>query len=392
MEKDRRITIVSIILWAVCIIALFAYYKVFRNDGSSKNEQQVMEQTNNDIQGNGSDSEYEIKAKKMLNEMTLAQKVGQMFFVRCPDTNAVEVVKEYNVGAYILFAKDFADSTKSQIKSKIDSYQGNAEIPLLIGVDEEGGTVTRVSRFTNLRSEKFKSPLELYKEGGLEAISRDTAEKSKFLSEFGINVNFAPVCDVATDESAFMYSRTLGQSVSETSEYVKQTVHQMNSSNMGSVLKHFPGYGNNKDTHVGSSSDDRSMDDFREKDFLPFKAGIEAGASCILISHNVVKCMDPSNPASLSAKVHEVLRNELNFNGVIITDDLVMDAITGVTDESKAAVKAVLAGNDMLISSSYDKQIKAVIDGVNNGEIPEDTINKSVVRILCWKMSLGLIK
>ena len=102
--------------------------------------------------------------------------------------------------------------------------------------------------------------------------------------------------------------------------------------------------------------------------------------------------MDATNPASLSDKVHEILRNELKYNGVIITDDLVMDAITGVTDESKAAVKAVLAGNDMLISSSYDKQIKAVIDAVNSGEIPEDTINKSVVRILCWKMSLGLIK
>ena len=125
---------------------------------------------------------------------------------------------------------------------------------------------------------------------------------------------------------------------------------------------------------------------------MPFIAGIEAGARCVLISHNVVKCMDTVNPASLSEKVHQVLREELGFNGVIITDDLVMDAITGVTDESKAAVKAVLAGNDMLISSSYEKQIKAVIDAVNSGEIPEDTINKSVVRILCWKMALGLIK
>lgn len=392
MDKDRRITIVSIILWAVCVIALFVYYKVLKPEESSNNNQQAIEATNNGSGSQEVDSEDEKKAKKMLNEMTLTEKVGQMFFVRCPDVNAVSVVKEYNVGAYILFAKDFADSSKEQITTKIASYQNNAKIPLLIGVDEEGGTVTRVSRFTNLRSEKFKSPMELYNEGGLEAVSKDTADKCSFLSSFGINVNFAPVCDVATDQEAFMYTRTLGQNVNETSEYIKQTVHQMNSSNMGSVLKHFPGYGNNKDTHIGSSSDSRSMDDFREKDFLPFKAGIEAGAPCVLISHNVVKCMDPVNPASLSEKVHQVLREELGFNGVIITDDLVMDAITGVTDESKAAVKAVLAGNDMLISSSYEKQIKAVIDAVNSGEIPEDTINKSVVRILCWKMALGLIK
>jgi beta-N-acetylhexosaminidase len=370
---------------------LFGYY-TFVDDGDNKSkkrsgkENEVIEQTDN------RENEYENKAKEFIANMTLAEKVGQLFFARCPQQGAQSAIKDYNIGAYILFAKDFADSSKEQITTKIASYQNNAKIPLLIGVDEEGGTVTRVSRFTNLRSEKFKSPMELYNEGGLEAVSKDTADKCSFLSSFGINVNFAPVCDVATDQEAFMYTRTLGQNVNETSEYIKQTVHQMNSSNMGSVLKHFPGYGNNKDTHIGSSSDSRSMDDFREKDFLPFKAGIEAGAPCVLISHNVVKCMDPVNPASLSEKVHQVLREELGFNGVIITDDLVMDAITGVTDESKAAVKAVIVGNDMLISSSYEKQIKAVIDAVNSGEIPEDTINKSVVRILCWKMALGLIK
>ena len=132
------------------------------------------------------------------------------------------------------------------------------------------------------------------------------------------------------------------------------------------------------------------MDDFRKKDFLPFKAGIEAGAQCILVSHNVVNAMDSSNPASLSSKVHEILRDELGYNGVIITDDLVMDAITGVEDDSEAAVKAVLAGNDMLISSNYDKQITAVINAVNDGRISEDIINKAVTRILCWKLSLGL--
>lgn len=187
-----------------------------------------------------------------------------------------------------------------------------------------------------------------------------------------------------------MYTRTLGKSAEETAEYVKQVVNQMNSSNMGSVLKHFPGYGNNKDTHIGSSNDDRSIEDFRKTDFLPFKAGIEAGAQCILISHNVVNAIDSKNPASLSAEVHNILRDELGYNGVIITDDLVMDAITGVTNDSEAAVSAVLAGNDMLISSNYDKQISAVINAVNDGRISEDTINKAVLRVLCWKLSLGL--
>lgn len=391
MNKDRRITIISIMIWAICIIALIGYYKVIKPNGEKNDtKQQVEVATTDDSNNQASDNQYEEKAKNMLSQMNLSEKVGQMFFVRCPEKNAAQVVADYHIGAYILFARDFEEKTKEQVKDNIKSYQDKAKIPLLIGVDEEGGTVTRISRFTAFRSSRFKSPQELYKEGGLDAISQDTTEKCQLLTSLGINVNFAPVCDIATDTSAFIYDRTLGEDVNETSEYVKQMVYQMKSSNVGSVLKHFPGYGDNKDTHVGTSSDNRSMDDFRKKDFLPFKAGIEAGVQCILVSHNVVNAMDSSNPASLSSKVHEILRDELGYNGVIITDDLVMDAITGVENDSEAAVKAVLAGNDMLISSNYDKQITAVINAVNDGRISEDIINKAVTRILCWKLSLGL--
>ena len=391
MNKDRRITIISIMIWAICVIALIGYYKVIKPNGEKNDtKQQVEVATTDDSNNQASDNQYEEKAKNMLSQMNLSEKVGQMFFVRCPEKNAAQVVADYHIGAYILFARDFEGKTKEQVKDNIKSYQDKAKIPLLIGVDEEGGTVTRISRFTAFRSSRFKSPQDLYKEGGLDAISQDTTEKCQLLTSLGINVNFAPVCDIATDTSAFIYDRTLGEDVNETSEYVKQMVYQMKSSNVGSVLKHFPGYGDNKDTHVGTSSDNRSMDDFRKKDFLPFKAGIEAGSQCILVSHNVVNAMDSSNPASLSSKVHEILRDELGYNGVIITDDLVMDAITGVENDSEAAVKAVLAGNDMLISSNYDKQITAVINAVNDGRISEDIINKAVTRILCWKLSLGL--
>ena len=396
MNKDRRITIISIFIWAICVIILVGYYKVIKPRENPGNEDRPIstsenkDNNENDNDNGQSDNKYEAEAKKILSQMNLSEKVGQMFFVRCPEKNAEQIVADYKIGAYILFARDFEGETKDSVKKNIESYQDKAKIPLLIGVDEEGGTVTRVSRFSNFRTSKFKSPMELYGEDGLNAIAEDTVEKCKLLSSLGINVNFAPVCDVTTDETAFMYTRTLGKSAEETAEYVKQVVNQMNSSNMGSVLKHFPGYGNNKDTHIGSSNDDRSIEDFRKTDFLPFKAGIEAGAQCILISHNVVNAIDSKNPASLSAEVHNILRDELGYNGVIITDDLVMDAITGVTNDSEAAVSAVLAGNDMLISSNYDKQISAVINAVNDGRISEDTINKAVLRVLCWKLSLGL--
>lgn len=161
---------------------------------------------------------------------------------------------------------------------------------------------------------------------------------------------------------------------------------------MGSVLKHFPGYGNNKDTHKGFSYDDRSYDTFVSNDFLPFTAGIRAGAGAVLVSHNIVTCMDADNPASLSPKVHQILRHDLGFEGVIMTDDLYMDAIRSFTGSEQAAVKAVLAGNDLICSTDFEVQIPAVIAAVNDGAIAKQDIDRSVMRILCWKLSLSVIE
>lgn len=165
----------------------------------------------------------------------------------------------------------------------------------------------------------------------------------------------------------------------------------MKADQMGSVLKHFPGYGNNQDTHTGSSLDKRSYDNFVKQDFLPFEAGIEAGAGSILVSHNVIMAVDENNPASLSPKLHEILRQDLKFDGVIFTDDLYMDAIRKTRGLEEGAIEAVEAGNDMLIIRNYKVQIPAVLRAVKEGTIKEERINESVKRILLWKKQLGLI-
>ena len=390
MNKDRKITIVSIIMWAVCIILLFGYYTFFdvdkeRANNSEQEDSEVIEQEMN------KNNQYEDRAKEIMSGMTLPQKIGQLFFARCPENNAKSTIREYNLGAYILFARDFEGQTKESMADKIKGYQENSKIPMLIGVDEEGGTVTRISRFDNFRAEKFWSPMQLYNEGGLDAIEKDTKEKCELLKSIGVNVNFAPVCDIATEEDAFMYERTIGQNSDVTASYIKQMVYQMDSLQVGSVLKHFPGYGNNVDTHVGEATDNRSLDDLRETDFVPFREGIKAGAGCILIAHNIIKSVDSENPASLSEKMHEILREELGYNNVIITDYLDMEGIDEELSEAEIAVKAITAGNDMVITSKYKEQITAIKNAVNNGEISEDRINESVVRVLCWKMSLGLM-
>lgn len=334
----------------------------------------------------------ESRARDLMQGMTLDEKVGQLFFVRLRKSEALEDIHKYHLGGYILFSDDFRDENKSTIKELLASYQSASRIPLLIGVDEEGGTVNRVSRYPSFRVAPFRSPKDVYADGGFGLVKSDTLEKAKLLLSLGINVNLAPVCDVSTDSSAFIYDRSFGKDAVSTSEYIRTVVDVMKQQKLGCTLKHFPGYGNNVDTHTDVAIDERDYDTFVNSDFLPFKAGIDAGAGSILVSHNIVTNMDKDYPASLSKDVHLILRNDLGFTGVIMTDDLDMGAIKKFTNDVNAAVLAIKAGNDLIIATNFTEQIPDVIDAVKNGIIPMDRIDESVFRILMWKLSLGVVK
>ena len=331
----------------------------------------------------------EKRLQTLLDSMTLEEKVGQLFFVRCPMENAVEDISTYHLGGYLLFSRDFKDGdnwlTKEQFLEKIQSYQDAAEIPLFIGSDEEGGTVTRASRNPHLFSETFKSPQKLNYIGGIEEILRDTDTRSRELRALGINVNFAPVCDVSTDPKDFIYDRTLGQDANMTADYVRLVVPAMTEGGTLPVLKHFPGYGNNVDTHTGIAVDLRPMETFENSDLPPFQAGIEAGAPFVLVSHNIVTCMDADLPASLSPAVHRFLREACGFEGIAITDDLAMDAVQAYAKNGAVAVMALQAGNDMIITTDYRTQIPAVIAAVQDGTLDESVIDNACLRVLRCK-------
>ena len=331
----------------------------------------------------------EKRLQTLLDSMTLEEKVGQLFFVRCPMENTVEDISTYHLGGYLLFSRDFKDGdnwlTKEQFLEKIQSYQDAAEIPLFIGSDEEGGTVTRASRNPHLFSETFKSPQKLNYIGGIEEILRDTDTRSRELRALGINVNFAPVCDVSTDPKDFIYDRTLGQDANMTADYVRLVVPAMTEGGTLPVLKHFPGYGNNVDTHTGIAVDLRPMETFENSDLPPFQAGIEAGAPFVLVSHNIVTCMDADLPASLSPAVHRFLREACGFEGIAITDDLAMDAVQAYAKNGAVAVMALQAGNDMVITTDYRTQIPAVIAAVQDGTLDESVIDNACLRVLRCK-------
>ncbi len=333
----------------------------------------------------------------LLAQMTLEEKVGQLFFARVPGADGVADVSNYHLGGYILFGRDTKDKTANDLIQAIRSYQEAAKIPLLIGVDEEGGSVVRISSNPHLRAKKFASPQQLYAAGGMEAIVRDAHEKDALLKGLGFNVNLAPVADVSTDPGDFIYDRSFGQDALKTRDYVSAATQAMTSDGMGSVLKHFPGYGNNRDTHTGIAVDERPLETFERTDFQPFTAGLQGGGalSAVLVSHNIVKSMDPVLPASLSPAVHKTLRNlmaEAGFkNNVVMTDDLVMDAVKAYAEDGSVAVLALQAGNDLLIATDYRAQIPQVLAAVADGTLDESLLDIACARVLQWKQALGLI-
>lgn len=334
---------------------------------------------------------YYDEAKDILNTMSLEEKVGQMFLARYPEDDANKEIKENNPGGYILFGRDFKNETSETILAKLNENQENSKVKMFLGVDEEGGTVVRVSEYQQFRSSKFKSPGQLFAEGGIGRIIEDSYEKSNLLKGLSLNMNLVPVADVTDNQSAFIYDRTLGKSAEETAEYVRNVVKAMNEDKIISTMKHFPGYGDNIDTHIGIAVDNRDYSEFEKRDFLPFISGIEAEVPTILVNHNIVNCMDSNLPASLSDNVHRVLREDLRFSGLIMTDDLAMDAVKSYVENGQAVVQAVLAGNDLIITSDFAKQKEELLDSVRQGKITQGVINRAVIRILACKLAYNII-
>ena len=383
-----------IIIAAILVFAAFAFskYMKFINDFNNYDGEVVQEEnyiSDDDIK-NSLFKDYYEQARKTVTDMSLEEKIGQLFLVRYRKED-VEYLSNFNPGGYILFARDFENHTKEQMKEEIAKDQELSKYGLIIGVDEEGGFVTRVSRFSTFRNEKFKSPRAYYDEGGYQLLEQIENEKAQLLKDIGINLNLAPVADISTDPNDFINNRAFGYDATKTSEFITNMVTYANNNKINSCLKHFPGYGNNVDTHTGIAIDERSYDNFVNNDYLPFKAGIEANVPSVLISHNVVKAIDENYPESLSKNMVNELRNKLGFTGIVMTDDLAMDAVKSYVEDGHAATLAIQAGNDMIITSDFMSMYKEVINSVNEGVISEEQINKAAMRVIAWKYYSGIL-
>lgn len=331
------------------------------------------------------------QAALKLKTMSLDEKIGQLFLVRTPERDAKEIIQRHQLGGYILYKRDIDGNDKTSLKEKINSWVRASKINPMIAVDEEGGTVVRISSNTSFRATRFPSPQQLYAKGGMEAIVTTTKEMVQLFEELGINVNLAPVADISNNPEDFIYKRSFGKDAAATASFIATVIKNTKGSGVSFAIKHFPGYGNNRDTHKEVVGDKRSLEELKAKDLVPFKAGAAQGAEAILVSHNVVNAVDSQRPASLSKAIIKLAREECGFTGIVMTDNLDMRAIKKYTPKG-ACVEAFLAGNDVIMITDYATSIKEMQDALQKGSITEEALNRRVFRILAWKYYKGIIK
>lgn len=355
----------------------------------------------------------------LLAEMTLREKVGQLFLVR-PDAldpalsqqtiddadapGVTEVseamaafLEEYPVGGVVLFGKNITD--EGQLRGLIAGLQQSSPVPLLIGIDEEGGVVARLANSPGFDLPRYESAAAVGAQG-TDAVRAMSAEIGTYLAGYGINLDFAPVADVNTNpDNPVIGTRAFSSDPQEAADCVTAAVEGFSQAGVLCCLKHFPGHGDTAgDSHDGTVYTEKTMEELRACEFLPFEAGIRAGTPLVMVGHiaatNAVEGEECNLPATFSrALITDVLRDELGFAGVVVTDSLAMGAITETYTPGEAAVLALQVGADLLLmpaglAQAYDGVLAAVEDGC----LTEERIDESVARILALKQQAGLLQ
>lgn len=339
-----------------------------------------------------------------MKQMTLEQKIGQLFIV-CTDsldfnaeTEMTDEMKtnleKYQPGGVILFS--FNLDHREQTTEFIQDMKETTKIPMFISVDEEGGNVARIANTDGMGTTKFPSMATIGETGDPSQAYTVGDTVGREISELGFNLDFAPVADLSTNEdNTEIGERSFGSDPDLVSQMVSQEVKGLQNNGVSAALKHFPGQGNaGEDTHKGYVNLDVTIDGLRDNEFLPFEEGIAAGADMIMMSHVSVKGITQSDiPASLSSlMVNDILREELQYDGIIITDAMNMKIITKFYEAGQAAVSAIKAGNDMiLMPDNFESAYEAVSEAVEEGTLSEKRINASVRRILEVKIRRGIL-
>lgn len=344
------------------------------------------------------------KVKDKVKSMSLEQKAAQLFFVTPEDITQVDAAtvagedtkkayEQYPVGGIVYFSRNIQGPEQlSGMLAKTQDYAEEiAGVPVFLGVDEEGGEVSRVAGNKNFSVTEYES---------MRAIgdSKDTSQAydvgktlASYLKELGFNIDFAPNADVITNSgNTVIGDRSFGEAPQLVADMASQVVKGLQDNGVSACLKHFPGHGGTiEDSHEGRAYTDKTLEEMEEKELLPFKEGIKADPDFIMAGHiSIPKSLGDNTPASLSEKVLTgLLRDQYGYDGIIITDALNMKAVSGVYSPAEASVKAILAGADMLLMpDDFRAAYNGVLEAVEEGDLSEERIDASVERILRLKM------
>ena len=445
LNRKKRTTIITVILLTACVLVfLVAVYAFFLEKGTGQIEKQqpaVSEDNMENISQNiiqnvtqtdglqeaaeketallselppadveetspQEDRAWEEEMGQILAQMSLEDKICQMFYITPEALTDVQLVtqagkvtkkslKKYPVGGLILFAKNIEDpdQIKEMTKNIKLSVSENGNLPVFIGIDEEGGRVARIGNNENFLVERVGSMSSIAESGDLYEAYNAGSTIAGYLSEYGFNMDFAPDADVITvSENAVIGDRSFGSDPELVAAFTESYLRGLQENGIIGCAKHYPGHGGTReDSHEGAAVTERSWEEIEASELLPFKRIINNGAAFIMASHiEVPELTGDDTPTTLSdVLIREKLRDELGFEGVIITDSMAMGAITDNYTSDAAAVKAVEAGVDMiLMPQDFKSAYNGLLEAVRNGEISEEHIDESVRRIINAKREL----
>lgn len=346
----------------------------------------------------------DVAVDDIISNMSLDEKIGQLFLVSLDslDINSEtqisdkmkESLEKYHPGGVIFFSYNMKN--KEQTTKFIQDLQEASTMPMFIGVDEEGGSVQRVSGKKGMEMDSIPSMYEIGQTGDPEQAYQVGTSIAKKIRELGFNLDFAPVADICdVNENTEIGDRSFGNDPELVGKMVSEEVKGLQQNKVSATLKHFPGQGSVKnDTHKGYANLDTTIDKLRENELKPFENGIEADVDFVMMSHISVEPITQSEvPASLSKlMVTDILRGELRFDGIIITDAMNMKVITKFYDPGQAALLAIDAGVDMILMPDHlDEAYNAVKDAVESEELSTKKLDAALERILQVKIKRGII-
>lgn len=344
-------------------------------------------------------------AKSILSELSLEEKVYQLFIVTPEQLTGVSevtqsglitqsAIQEKPVGGIVYFSANLI--SRGQCKEMIDNIQSYSKLGLFISVDEEGGDVARIGNNPDMETTAFPSMESIGDRGDISEAYNVGFTIGREISELGFNLDFAPVADINSNaENTVIGTRAFSSDPEIVSNMVSACIKGFKESGVLCTVKHFPGHGDTvEDSHYGEAQTYKTLDELYECEFIPFEASIEAGVPLIMVGHITTPNLDEENvPASLSYRVvTEILRNNMEYSGLIITDSMSMGAIVDRYSSEDAAVKALKAGVDLILMPyNLENAVAGVMDAVAEGNLTEERIDESVLRILMTKIDSGII-